>query len=173
MRRKRGSLIAGLLLLLVGGALLLNQFYPSFFDPILPESFTWPWYVIGTGLVFLFMAFLTGNGGLAIPGSIITTVGGILYYQNSTGDWESWAFVWALIPASVGVGMLISALIDGNSGAAKGGLWLVAINLVIFLIFWSAFRRDSMFLAQYWPVLLIVAGLILLIQAILPRNRTS
>jgi hypothetical protein len=30
-----------------------------------------------------------------------------------------------------------------------------------------------MFLAQYWPILLIAAGLFLLIQAVLPRNRTS
>lgn len=173
MRKRRGSLVAGFLLVLIGGGLLINTYYPTFLDQIVPASFTWPWWVIGTGLLFLFMALLTGTGGLAIPGSIICTIGAILYYQNQTGDWESWAFIWALIPASVGLGMIIMAFIDADTEPLRGGLWLITINLVIFLIFWFAFRRDSVFLAQYWPVLLIAAGVVILIQAFLPRKKQA
>jgi hypothetical protein len=169
-RKQRGAIVAGLLMILLGGGLLVNQLYPSIGQLILPKSFTWPWFVIGAGLIFFFFALLTGEGGLAIPGSVICTIGGILYYQNTTGDWESWSFVWALIPVSVGLGIIIMSIIDGQIRKASGGLWFIFINLALFVIFWAAFRRDSAVVAKYWPVALIVLGVIFLIQSFIPRR---
>lgn len=175
MRRRGSSVVAGLILLLVGGVLLVNQMYPGLLANILPDTIviTWPWFVIGTGLVFIFFALLTGTGGLAVPGSVIGTIGLILYYQNTTGDWESWAFIWVLIPASVGLGIILSSLIEGHLRSAIPGVWLLLINLVIFLVFWAIFRRDSALLSAYWPVILIVAGVLILIQSLLGRRRVE
>jgi hypothetical protein len=171
MRARGSSLVAGFLLLVVGGILLANQLNPGLLANYLPKSFTWPWYVIGTGLVFLFFALLTGTGGLAVPGSVIGTIGFILYYQNQTGDWESWAFAWILIPAAVGLGIILMSLIEGHIRSATPGLWLLGINLAIFLVFWAIFRRDSSLIGSYWPVLLIVVGVFVLIQSLISRNR--
>ncbi len=171
MRKRGSSLLAGLLLLLVGGILLYNQLNPGVLANYLPKEFSWPWYVIGTGAVFLFFALLTGTGGLAVPGSVIGTIGLILLYQNQTGDWESWAFAWILIPAGVGLGIILSSLIEGHMRSAVPGLWLLGIDLVIFMIFWAIFRRDSMLFARYWPVLLIALGVFVLLQSVLTRKR--
>lgn len=70
----------------------------------------WPFFVITPGVLFFVVMALGGKdaSGFAIPGSIITTVGLILFYQNLTGHWASWAYAWALIfPTAVGAGMMI------------------------------------------------------------------
>jgi len=173
MRKRGGSIFAGFLLLLAGGVLLVNQINPGLLANILPDTITitWPWFVIGTGAVFIFFALLTGTGGLAVPGSVIGTIGLILYYQNNTGDWESWAFIWVLIPASVGLGIILSSLIEGHLRSAIPGIWLMLINLAIFLVFWAIFRRDSALLSTYWPVIIIAAGVIILLQSLFARRR--
>ena len=108
---KRSSIVGGLILIGVGTMFLLLQLFPSLADQI-DLARQWPLVIVTVGGVFLLTAVL-GTPPLAIPGSIIGGIGGILYYQNLTGDWASWAYVWALIPGFVGVGIIL----DG--GAAR------------------------------------------------------
>jgi hypothetical protein len=113
--------------------------------------------VIGVGALFLLGA-LVGTPPLAVPGSVIAGIGGILYYQNVTGDWASWAYIWALIPGFAGIGTILMGLLTpgGRRNVREGGR-LVVISLVMFLIF-GAFFGGLGRLGQYWPVLLIGIG---------------
>lgn len=171
MRNQRPTIVFGLILLLAGIALLVNQLQPNWIRAYLGPWFSWPSIITGTGLVFILASVLAGIGGLAIPGSIITTVGLILYYQNTTGDWESWSFAWALIPASVGLGIILMALIDGKLRESRVGFWLLIVNLIIFVVFMAFFRQNSVLLLRYWPVLVIALGVLVLVQALWPRKR--
>ncbi len=171
MRTRRRSIGAGLFLVLIGALFLVEQLNPGLLTRYLPASFSWPWYIIGAGAVFLAFALITGIGGLAIPGTIIASVGGILYYQSITGDWESWSFAWALVPAAVGLGIILGSIIEAHWNGIKAGLWVMSINLGLFVIFWGVFRRDSSILATYWPVIVIAFGVIVLIQALFSRKR--
>ena len=55
--------------------------------------------------------------GFAIAGSIVTTVGSVLLYQQTTGHWESWAYAWALVgPGAAGLGMLVYGLLFRPTG---------------------------------------------------------
>lgn len=164
-RNQRKGIVGGIILILLGLLFLASELYPQIFS-----FWDWPFIIIGLGGVFLLWAILAGTGGLAVPGAILTGIGAILYYQNLTGDWASWSYIWAIIPGFVGLGVIISGIINGNfKEAFTGGLTLLVISGVLFFAFGSAFGLEHE-LVKYWPVLLIVLGLIALVRVIFPRN---
>jgi hypothetical protein len=173
---RRGSLTFGVLLILVGGWFLAVQFIPAWGDWV-SRFFDWPFWIVGPGLLFLVAAIVSGVSGLAVPGSIITGVGLILYYQNSTNDWQSWAYMWTLIIGFVGIGVFLMHVLDGNLKKAltEGGNTIIT-SIVLFLIFGSIFRAifgQSPFLGDYWPILLIAFGLWMLVRPFLRKSRTE
>ena len=160
-RNRRNGIVGGIILILLGLLFLASELFPQTFT-----FWDWPFIIIGLGGVFLIWAILAGTGGLAVPGTILAGIGGILYYQSVTGDWESWSYIWALIPGFVGLGVIISGIIDGDyKDAFTGGLTLLVISGVLFFAFGSAFGLEHE-LVQYWPVLLIALGLITLVRVI-------
>lgn len=163
---RRASIVGGIILVLLGVLFLAREIAPQFF-----QFWDWPFVIIGLGLLFLIWAVASGVGGLAVPASILAGIGGILYYQNITGDWESWAYVWALIPAFVGIGIIIGGIIDQNfKDAISSGLIMLLISAMLFFAFGSAFGLDPN-ITVYWPVLLIALGLVALIRALLSGGR--
>ena len=167
----RSRLAIGLLLLILGVYLLAAQFIPSLGNWIKIEL-TWPLIVIGVGVFLLVLGLLTETAEMAVPACIVGGIGGILYYQNLTGDWASWAYIWSLIPGFVGIGILLSALLGrGSRGDVSGGLWLLLISAILFLIFGS-FLGGRALLGAYWPVLLIILGVWLFLRAVF-RPRTN
>jgi len=95
--------------------------------------------------------------------------GGILYYQKLTGDWSSWWYMWALIPVFVGVGTLLAALLGGKSrGAVREGFRTLLVGLVLFAVFGSFFGAFSI-LGAYWPLLLVAAGILILLEGLFKR----
>lgn len=165
--RRRGSFTLGFLLILLGAWFLVVQFVPGVGDWV--ESITdWPIWVVAPGLVFLVAGLISGVYDLMVPGSIISGIGLILYYQNSTGDWQSWAYAWALIIVFVGIGVFLANVFKGQLKLAfdEGGPPFMT-GVILFLIFGSIFRAafgQSQLLGDYWPAVLIVAGLWLLIR---------
>ena len=126
--------------------------------------------MIGGGAVLLIIGLLAGTPGLAVPASILAGIGGILYWQVVSDDFASWSYMWALIPGFVGVGTLIMGLISKQERSGiTGGLQLIAISLVMFAVFGSLFGSLSG-VVQYWPVLLIIYGVVILVRMILKRS---
>jgi hypothetical protein len=83
---------------------------------------------------------LVGAPGMAVPACIVAGIGGILYYQNVTGDWASWSYMWALIPGFVGVGNILAGILGRDfKKSVRDGLNLILISLVAFLVFATAF----------------------------------
>jgi hypothetical protein len=158
--------MGGLILILIGALILAVQLLPG-----LQIWLSWPWIIIGFGVLMLVIGSATGVPALAVPASIIAGIGGILYYQTITGDWDSWGYIWSLIPGFVGVGILLSGLLgEGGGEAMRGGGWLILISLVLFAAFGSLFGALGM-LGDYWPVLLILLGLLLLVGPLLRARR--
>jgi hypothetical protein len=107
---------------------------------------------------------LVNEPGMAVPACIVAGIGGILYYQNETGDWASWAYAWALIPGFVGVGTILAGLFGGEfRKSLRDGGTLILISVILFAIFSSLLGGKS-YLGVYWPVLIILLGLWLLIR---------
>jgi peptidoglycan/LPS O-acetylase OafA/YrhL len=96
----------------------------------------------------------------AVPAAIVAGIGGILYYQDRTGDWESWSFLWTLLPGFVGIGVLLTGLLGEDTRRNIGhGINLLVVSAVLFLVFAALFQRLA-FLGPYGPaVLLVLLGL--------------
>jgi hypothetical protein len=131
-RPANANLVVGAVLIVVGAVLILGQVLGLNLG-----QYMWPFFIIVPGVLMLLLAFRTGNAaeGLSIAGSIVTMVGLLLLYQNTTNHWESWAYAWALVaPTSVGLGQILFGTIKGRSGAVDTGKRLVTIGCAIFLV---------------------------------------
>ena len=152
---KKGNITGGLILILLGAWFLAVQFVPQL--KIWAEG-NWALSIIGVAAIFLVASILNNIPGLSIPAFIIGGIGGLLYYQNVTGDWDSWAYAWSLIPGFVGIGLLFFSLQSKDKGTLKAGFILLYISAVLFFIFGS-FLGGPKQITQYWPLLLIFSGL--------------
>ncbi len=167
--RPRSGVAAGALLILLGLAFFAYQFMPAWFNWLRIES-SWPIIVIAVGIFLLIFGLLVGARGMAVPACVVSGIGLLLYWQNFTGDWASWSYAWTLIPGFVGTGIILAGLLGEGRlrDALMSGGWLVFISLVMFVIFGS-FLGGLHLLGVYWPVLLILAGLILFVRAFFRR----
>jgi hypothetical protein len=164
----RANIAIGLVLILLGAWFLAVQFVPGLQYYL---QLSWPLTIVGIGLLLLVLAILIGAPGLAVPACVVGGIGGLLYWQNQTGKWDSWAYIWTLIPGFVGVGVVLSGLLGGEGREAlNSGGRLILISLVMFLIFGSFFGVLGM-VGPYWPVLLIVLGVLLFFQSLIGRRR--
>jgi len=160
MQKKNSNYAWGFILILLGGLMLARELFPQ-----INMIFDWPWLVVGVGLVFLLFAFFTRTGGLAIPGTIVSGIGAILYYQNLTGNWGTWSFAWTLIPGFVGIGIGLATLISPNEdqGGWTASFFMIALSAIMFIIFGGSkfFGLDLQYL---WPIIIIVFGIFILIK---------
>lgn len=177
---RRPVLIVGSILVLGGIAALTLRLAGVDVIDFVGES-GWPLFVIVPGLILLaaslFPAAPSGVG-FAIAGSIVTVVGLLLLYQQSSGHWESWAYAWALVgPGGAGLGLLAYGLLFRQRDLVTPGLWLVAIAAVLFTVgFWffeTVFDsgRVPADLETWWPVAFIGAGVIVLLAGFFGTGR--
>jgi hypothetical protein len=151
---KKGNITGGLILILLGAWFLAVQFVPQLNAW---ADGNWTLFIIGAGVIFLIFSVLNNIPGLSIPAFIIGGIGGLLYYQNVTGDWESWAYAWTLIPGFVGLGLLFYSIQTRDKGSSQAAFILLFISTVFFAVFGS-FLGGPKEIIQYWPALLIISG---------------
>jgi peptidoglycan/LPS O-acetylase OafA/YrhL len=136
------------------------------------DNFTWPMWTIGAGVLVLLIGLFTNAPGMAVPASIIAGVGGILYYQNETGDFASWSYMWALIPGFVGVGSILAGLLGENTRSNLGhGLRLLVTSAFLFLIFATFFGGLSILGEYGLPIVLILLGVYVLARGFMRSGR--
>ena len=124
--KRSGSFTLGILIILFGGWLLAVQLIPSL-EEWVNDVVEWPFWIIGPGLFFILAAIVSGVSGLAVPGMIISGVGGILYYQDTTGDYQSWAYLWTLIIGFSGIGVFSKSFTTAFSNSV-GSPSTLALN---------------------------------------------
>lgn len=172
-KRNRTQLALGLILILVAAWLVVAKFRPDL-AAWLTLTFDWPMWVISVGVMLLLIGLLVGAPGMAVPACIVGGIGGILYYQNATGNWESWAYMWALIPGFVGVGSLLAGLFgEGFRQNFRHGLNLVVVSLVLFLIFATFFGGLEILgpYKEYWLAgLMFLFGLCFILRGLLRKR---
>ena len=166
--------------LLLGGALIVLGILfllGQLFDFSL-GYYLWPFYIIVPG-VLLFALALKEQGSasehpLMVIGSIVTMVGLILFYQNSSGHWESWAYAWALVgPTSIGLGQMLYGKLKGREELVQSGTHLATVGGVIFLaglVFFELIIGLGNVGGIGWPAVLIILGVVLLLRKYLPQR---
>ncbi len=166
--KTRANIAWALVLILVGAWFLAVELTPVL-KTFAYGAATWPIPIVGFGALLALLALITWVPGLWVPACIVGGIGGLLYYQNSTGNWGSWAYAWGLIPCFVGVGILLAGIFERNRNAVIGGGWTFFGGAAMFAIF-GAFLGGSSLLARFWPVLLIALGLAFLFTGILHKR---
>ena len=169
-KRNTGSLVGGSILIIFGILALFGKIFQNFDF----WGTFWPFFIIGIGLLFFVGMFAGGRSvsGLAIPGSIISTIGLMLFYQNITDHWESWSYGWTVILMSVGLGIFIMGTWGQNVTQRAAGLRVLRIGAIMFIIFGAFFEliftsgmpfglRSIIF-----PISLIILGLYLVLSRV-------
>lgn len=102
-------------------------------------SGSWPLWIIVPGLAMVAGSLAIpprGGLGLAVPGTIIAIVGGILWVQDAYGLYATWAYAWALVaPTGPAVTMLVYGLVRGDRELADDGFRTLLVGVGLFLGF--------------------------------------
>jgi len=167
--RNKPSVIIGALLIAFGVLVFLGEIFKSIIFQF------WPLFIVAAGLMFFIAMFVAGKstGFLAIPGSIITTIGLILFYQALTNQWETWSYAWALIPLSVGIGLWIFGKYSDLPELCSSGRQTMNVGLILFVVFGvffelligiSGHNRNNELL---WPLALVALGIYLMLSRLI------
>ncbi len=175
-RRSGAGIALGVVLVVVGLFYLVVQV-----ANVDLSVFGWPLFVIIPGVTLLVVGFMSLGTGAAIPGGILTMVGLVLAYQNSTGHWTSWAYAWALVaPGGVGLGLFLQGLRERNGNLIRQGRSLIYIAALIFMVGFVFFEsilnisgiNDQPVVKAALPALFIVIGILLLARSISNSRKT-
>jgi hypothetical protein len=168
--KDRGAFYVGVLLIVFGGLFLLTELASGLLAPFgieLGWKTAWPFIILFVGLAFWLPIFIWWDkheqlAGLAIPATIVTTNGLLLLYQNTSGDWDSWAYLWTLEPLAVAMGLLILYFLGHRDRGLLLAVGIVGgIAMVFFTIFASAFGGGI--LGVLGPIVLIAIGLMVML----------
>jgi len=156
MQFRRGRLIPGLILILLGIAFLLREYFG-----VGPE-----FVLILVGLVFLVPYLLTRLYGFLIPGMILLGLGaGLLYDRAAHLGWA--------VPLGLGLGFIAIFAVDWVVTRAVRWWPLIPGAALMIPALVDAFPPVRDWLEKGWPVILILAGLLLIALNFLPRNQTK
>lgn len=182
--QNRPRLIIGVILVLLGIFFLFGEFLDQVFH-IRINQYVWPLTILVPGVLIYLMAFITdvkAGRNLITVGSIISAVGFLLFVQNLTGWWATWAYAWALIfPTSIGLGQMLFGLLRQQDDLLREGWRLTRIGLVILLVgvvFFelligiSGFRFFGL-RGFCFPALLVIFGLVVIFRNLLAGGRST
>src|SRR3954451_6524995 len=160
-------------LTVIGGAIVVCGFIAlvlTFADVDLTQwlgGSGWTMLIIVPGLLLLAAGLMTNGSralGLTIAGSVVTTIGSMLLAMDQLGHYEAWAYAWALIPAAVGLGLLLHGLRSDDRPFVTMGMRLAAIALGMFVVagwfFETLFQTGEppVLIGDGWPLLVIAIG---------------
>jgi hypothetical protein len=181
-RRRSGSLLGfGAILIVIGLVAALLRGAEVDLSTYIGET-TWPLLVVIPGLVLLALSPIPRPPeglGVTISGSIVTTVGLILLWQATNETWESWAYVWALIPGAAGLGIAAYGAATRATELVERGVRMVLIAGVLFLVgrwyFEAIFTtgEQPIDVGTWWPVALIGVGALIAVRALFETRHAA
>jgi hypothetical protein len=167
------ALAIGGVLILIGAILLAGQLLDVNLSDI-----GWPVWIIGGGLALLVLGLVVVNeSGMVVGGTVVTTVGLVLLYQERTDHWESWAYAWALVgPAASGLGLALWGIRKGSGVDVRNGTWGLLGGLAFFAVGFLFFEgvigiSGRPFDVPKWllPAAVIAIGVVVLARGVLQR----
>lgn len=173
---RNGVLIPGLILIAVGAWFLAGSLGVEL--PNMEQM--WPVFPTVVG-ISLFIGWLVssnkrGNYGMIIPAAINFLIG--IFFFGFTFElfpWSDMAIYWPVFPLIVGVAFIAAWLFSGLRdtgllipGGVAAAVGIVGLGFTVFGM--DETVRDML---DYWPVLLIVLGVLILIGGLLGSKRRS
>lgn len=172
-RTNAQAVTIGILLVLAGILLFVGQLLD-----VDVWALGWPFIIVALGVGMLVIGlFVNEEQGLVVGGTVVTTVGLVLAYQNQTDHWESWAYAWALVgPAASGLGMMLWGFRSGSGNEIRNGTWGLLGGLALFVVGYLFFEgvigiSGERLPLPDWvlPALIIAIGVVVLGRGLLSR----
>jgi hypothetical protein len=166
-KRHQGRTIVGAFFIGLGAIFLLGSLVPNL------VCSSWTLFIIVPGLLMFILA-ISGNrdaAGLVVPASLVTGTGLILFYQSTTGRWDTWAYAWTLYPVFLGIGLWLLGRLRQEYNTQKAGRGMIIAGTVAFVMFGACFEtltlgRGGGLGRLFWPAILIGLGAWMLIRAL-------
>lgn len=154
--------------ILIGAGVLLLVLRQ--FDWRLSDSL-WPFIIIVPGFALFALAAALGRDArqLAVVGAVTGGTGLILLGQSLTDYFQSWAYVWTLLPVFAGLALVVMEQRDGDAATKGAGRSLILTGGVLFVVFTTLFEglifhRGLVGNGIIVPAVLIVLGIVLLVR---------
>ncbi|MDY0405432.1 DUF5668 domain-containing protein [Virgibacillus sp. 179-BFC.A HS] len=157
---KKNHALAGYFLIGIGAYFLLKQLHV----PILTDFYTWPTLLMIIGIVFLLYSHSSKDYQHLFTGTLLLGLG---LHFHGLKNYSFWPHHWAMYLLIVGIAFLARAL-KTKSGYLPGIL-LCVISLPLILswqlpLWFQPVYHVLELLEIYWPVLLIIIGIYILIR---------
>jgi hypothetical protein len=146
----------------------------------------WPGLLVLGGLAF-WLQFLLGGAhdpGLVFVGTAALLLGAFFFlitlnvrvpFENARlgarFDWGDNEYLWPVYPLVGGIAFILLGLLDRDWGAFGLGV-VAAVVGAVSLPFTLGILEDTEKLAQYWPLLLVLIGVLVLLRAVIYAARS-
>ena len=174
--KRRPAIIPGVLLILLGAWLLGREIGIAVFI----GEVLWPWLIVLLGVIIWarYIFFPPRNSDDVFWGTTALLAGGFLVgWHNGflLPEMDGWYELWPVVPLIIGASSIIQWVFSlRNWGSLVFGLGIGAVGAVGLLYTSDRISTvQALQIANLWPVLVIVAGLGLLLQALLGRPSES
>lgn len=149
---KKGNVLIGLILLILGGTALLGNL--GVIDFTFSVWRLWPLFLLIPGLAFE-LSYFNNNGpvGLLVPGGILTTYG-MLFMFSSFFGYGHLSYLWPVFLGAVGIGLYQLYYF----GKRERPLFWVSISFISFSVISIFFSLLSIEGNLVLPIILIVLG---------------
>ena len=155
------GVVAGLILIAVGVVVLFGSWFPL----------RGAWLFLGLGVAFLVARVMTGRPGYAVPAGVLLGFGSFIWFTE-TGQ-LSGAAAGGSFFIFLGLGFLAAYAIAARPASAwpvLPGLVLIGFGVIIQATTLGAPLGQFWWLAQYWPLALVLVGAWLLVRSRVPES---
>jgi hypothetical protein len=158
MQQRRGGLIGGLILILLGIVFLVQQLYPDLIGG-------WV-FLVGLGVIFLLAYAFSRQYGFLIPGCIFVGLGVpvALLETNTLAEADNGG----IVVLGLGLGFVAIWLVDMLVERGRpGGWWPLIPGGILTLVGAGILAENLSYLAaigKWWPLLLILLGLWIIVD---------
>lgn len=134
-------------------------------------QFLWPGFVIAPGLMLMWPAYDSNSDRqrplsfLAVPGAMMITTGFLLFAMNMVNHFESWAYSWPLVLASVAGALMYIKRFEPQNSIHESGHKFIRVMILLFMglaTFFEVLIFQSF--APWFPLALIAYGIYLLVK---------
>jgi len=168
---KKASILPGLILIFVGSIILLYKFFPGFVD----FRHAYPIVLLALGVMLIFSVCCKSktDKGAVFPGTILFFIG-LFFFLRNYGLVEYYYVreVWPIFIIMVGLGFLALFLAKPSDSGV-----LVPAGILLFIGVISLLNKLYIIdielweiIADYWPVILIVIGLSIILGSLKRRQ---
>jgi len=162
--KRRSGFTLGIVLVVAGGYLLVERFW----------SFSGPGAILGLiGISFLAISAARGFTGPLLPGGVLTGLAAGFLFEDRLSPWMPG---WGAIVLGLGLGFLFVGIVDRvvsrerRPSPVPPGIVLTAIGLGSLAARSLSIRwLPGVDLARLWPWAILLAGVILIVRALLNR----